>query len=1373
MNIYLQIGIGLLPSIMVLFLLKTNNRTFILKVLTSVLFLILICFGIVILNNEKNELVYENTRIYDNKKIYDIENYPSKKQFMTLANKLYVNEDYDLVEEIIDDYSNLYEYDNECRILNARMYLAKTDYKAAKSLYMNLNKQGILGNENNNELEFAEKMTSNQFNNIQTINYLKSIESDLSEYGYNDTEDNTIKEQIFYDNDDILNSIKREIETDYNDDNNSNIKIEEILKRISSSNKEYIGLEDDINILNNIINKDNKILRINTVDRLFTKVNFLGKKYDDIVSNINDESSYHSLITAADLIMNKKMLTSISSNINDEISNDTIDIIKKNLKRIKNKSASRLNYQQQNALDDRIDSINKQFSESTLYMIKNNLAESNYNEKDESKINFTLAKINNYFNNDTLADDYLNTAIDSVYKSDDKYYKAAINNINIALNDNNSNYSANDISNYVVNANVNSLTIGEYLNIPLAMKETKESRFIKSITNNIIKAKNNIKIGEIDTSEFKTISANVVITNEQLMTANELENSIEIKDCGKVVDAKIEKINYDSVNIMLACDISGSMSGNIDFLKNSITNFIDNKNDNENLSIISFDSDILGETSFDSSKDTLYQFINGFKASGGTNIYETVKNCLEKFSSNSNGKNILIVMTDGKDGTSHKLNQINAEIGQLAQDKLVTIYTLGLGNDIDETYLYYIAQAGGGNYIPVQDGSSLSTFYDMLHMQADNIYKISYDAVNTTEKYDRTLEVLFLNSIYRDIKTYSLIDVNEIQDSYEFKDGKVVNGIYPQSIYKSDYETNVVLKGENFNKSDNISIKFSGPIEYIIDTYLKDDGNYNLTIPKNISVGNYDAIITINNTKKVLYNVFRVNEISKRKWIKFGAYNFTYEGNDFIGKSGGTMSGNVQLNGWLNFKGTLVFTGNYEEDYALEFSDSLGSYIEFDKTYSKGIAEYYADENIVVNIPPLNKFKLYNDEHNRYDYDKYQVDSIRVSKLELPNYVSFDGESLKLFLYPDKLSFSVNDDIQLLAFDKTFRKMIHDSFPINIEFSLEKAVISSTLIGIRIKSGFSMSGKISKLLPIKIFNKETLTSPSIKLILDSIKDEYEVEIACGLGILGTRNKKNELESPGVGLGLSFKRNTIEKIKLSTILSKPVIISKEPPIEANNFTFEVSNIVDIIEKGNWRKLKLKGQIDLSSCKASEYIPLLKKIPIINEMSLVSMPKTTLSLMLYPFSIEGNAKIMLLGLIEAESYELKIANYNYSSSILNIRNEDLFGILGSKKNGITINGICGYFENRLILEMSGEITAMANNRFIGFTNLGTTAIKVSPWVFDKDYKTYGEFAIGFYTTHAGKKMIVFASKDQNKDGKNKSSFYYIGEDWSIGKRQGQLT
>ena len=1385
MSIFMQIGIGLVPSIIVILLLCIKRKVFSPKIFLLMLSLTLICIGMFFTSTKRFDFANmtngSKNNVIKNKTENSISSYPSKEQMLAITNKLFVNEEYNLVNDLIDDYSNIYDYDNECRLLNARMSLAKTDYSAANALYQNLKNHNKLNNKNSDELEFTTKLSGGNLKDSQVINYLVNTGSDLSEYGYKDSDYREIVQNSVYDNEEIISSIKIKIEKDYRDDTDNTIStIADIFARVSNSDGKYANLKNDIEKLNEIIKDNSSLLNISVADKINVKANFLNENYEEIVSNLSDDSSYHSLVVAADLIIGKVIGGNTSNNINDRIDDETVILINKKLEDIKNKNIDSLNNQQKNALDDRISSLNNQLEDSTLYSIKNKLVECDYDENDESKINFALAKINSYFGNDILSNDYLNNAINTAYKSDDKSYKDAMNNLGLIINNDNKHYNISNITNYINNANVNSLTVGNNIELPVQVENVDKLNFEKNVTNNVIKAKNYISIGEIDASNFKTVSANVIMTNEQLKSVDELKNIVEVRDCGSIVDARFEKIDYDSINIMLACDVSGSMADNIDSLKNSINKFIDDQNDNEKLSIISFDSNILGEKPFDSSKESLYKFVDGFKANGGTNIYGTVKNCINRFPYYSNSKNILIVMTDGQDGTSHKVNEINAEIGQLAKDNMVTIYTMGLGSDVDESYLNYIASAGGGNYIPVQDGSSLSTFYDMLHMQANNLYRITYGAVNESEKYDRTLEVAFPDTMYKDIETYSLINSNEAQGSFEFKGGQVINGLYPQSIYKSDYETNVVLKGQSFNKDDDISISFSGPVEYSIDTYFKDNENYHLAIPKNISVGNYDVVVTINDTKKVLYNAFRVNEVGERKWLKFGAYNFTYESNDFIDRNGGILSGNVQMNGWLNFKGKLVFSGNFEEDYKLEFTDSSGSYIEFDKNNATGRAKEYAEKNLVMDLPAFNKFKLYNDEYNRYDYDEYQVDGIKVSRLEFPDFLALDEKTLNnLYLYPDKIAFSINGTLKLLPFDKTIRKITSGSFPVEFGINLEEAVISNTLIGMKISTDFSMSDVMSSLIPIYIFNQKIITSPSAKLTLDTIKDEFEVELACELGFMGKTNDSGELDSPGVGLGFGFKENVFEKLKINAISPKPVIIVPEPPIEMNNFTFETSNISDAIKSGNWAKIKLTGQVDFSSCKASEYLPFLKKIKLpvlgqaLREAALISMPETTLSLTISPFGIEGSAKVMLLGLIEGASYEMKIGNYNYTSSLLNIRDEDLFGFLGSKKSGLTMNGICGYFEDNFILDVSGEITGMANQRFIGFTNLGTTKIKLSFWAFDPQFSSYSESAIGFYTTHNGKQMLVLAIKDQNIGGKNKSSFYYLDENWSVGQKNGRLT
>ena len=68
----------------------------------------------------------------------------------------------------------------------------------------------------------------------------------------------------------------------------------------------------------------------------------------------------------------------------------------------------------------------------------------------------------------------------------------------------------------------------------------------------------------------------------------------------EITEFDVEKIDFDTSRIILLCDVSGSMSGSVGALKDAITRFADEMNENEKISVIGFDDSINFERDFSS-----------------------------------------------------------------------------------------------------------------------------------------------------------------------------------------------------------------------------------------------------------------------------------------------------------------------------------------------------------------------------------------------------------------------------------------------------------------------------------------------------------------------------------------------------------------------------------------------------------------------------------------------------------------------------------------------------------------------------------------------------------------------------------------------------
>ena len=109
----------------------------------------------------------------------------------------------------------------------------------------------------------------------------------------------------------------------------------------------------------------------------------------------------------------------------------------------------------------------------------------------------------------------------------------------------------------------------------------------------------------------------------------------------------------------------------------------------------------------------------------GTNIVSALQNAINKFSKDSQNHYILL-FTDGED-TTGKLDSIQEELIESAQEKDVKICMIGLGEAPNTSILSNIASATGCGYYNASSANTLDEIYSIIGTE------INYNLVDTDE----------------------------------------------------------------------------------------------------------------------------------------------------------------------------------------------------------------------------------------------------------------------------------------------------------------------------------------------------------------------------------------------------------------------------------------------------------------------------------------------------------------------------------------------------------------------------------------------------------------------------------------------------------------
>ena len=163
--------------------------------------------------------------------------------------------------------------------------------------------------------------------------------------------------------------------------------------------------------------------------------------------------------------------------------------------------------------------------------------------------------------------------------------------------------------------------------------------------------------------------------------------------------------------LAVVLDTSGSMQGEkINDAKRSVQRLLDDMQDDDQIAFVRYSSAAEVVQPLARVRDvraSLASRIREIHADGGTNIPSGLQEGLRALN-DADGKRVrrIVLVSDGLDSTK-------AQAEAIARSSFasgMTVSSLGIGLDFDESYMGGVSQSGHGNFAFVRDGSSIATF---------------------------------------------------------------------------------------------------------------------------------------------------------------------------------------------------------------------------------------------------------------------------------------------------------------------------------------------------------------------------------------------------------------------------------------------------------------------------------------------------------------------------------------------------------------------------------------------------------------------------------------------------------------------------------------
>jgi len=165
------------------------------------------------------------------------------------------------------------------------------------------------------------------------------------------------------------------------------------------------------------------------------------------------------------------------------------------------------------------------------------------------------------------------------------------------------------------------------------------------------------------------------------------------------------------ISLAVVLDTSGSMSGEkIEDAKRSVLRLLTDMRDDDEIALVRYDdsSELVQPLArVGAVRSALTARIRGLQANGGTNIPSGLAQGLHALDEAARARvKRIVLVSDGLDDTRARAE----ELARTSFGSGITVSSLGIGLDFDQSYMGSVAEAGHGNFAFVNDGASLATF---------------------------------------------------------------------------------------------------------------------------------------------------------------------------------------------------------------------------------------------------------------------------------------------------------------------------------------------------------------------------------------------------------------------------------------------------------------------------------------------------------------------------------------------------------------------------------------------------------------------------------------------------------------------------------------
>ena len=203
--------------------------------------------------------------------------------------------------------------------------------------------------------------------------------------------------------------------------------------------------------------------------------------------------------------------------------------------------------------------------------------------------------------------------------------------------------------------------------------------------------------------------------------------------------SRFERVTDLPIHTAVVLDSSGSMEKSLPQARDAALGFLrDTIQPKDRAAIITFNDHPNIGVKFSNDLDTLAGGLAGLKAERGTSLWDTIIFTLFYFNG-VKGQRAVLLLTDGRDENSRFTFDDALDD---ARRSGITIYTIGLGDDIDKRKLTKLSEETGGRAFFIKSAAELAAIYATIQEDLRSQYLVAYQSTNTSPETNfRTIDV--------------------------------------------------------------------------------------------------------------------------------------------------------------------------------------------------------------------------------------------------------------------------------------------------------------------------------------------------------------------------------------------------------------------------------------------------------------------------------------------------------------------------------------------------------------------------------------------------------------------------------------------------------